>query len=267
MHHEDSLRLIAFGAVFGILAMVELAMPRRRLTASKSRRWLGNLSLVALNSLGLRIAFPLSLSMIAEFARSNCWGVFNNVELPAGVAVVLAVIALDLVIYLQHVLFHALPILWRLHRVHHADLDVDISTGIRFHTLEMLLSYGIKCAAVLLLGVPALAVLAFEILLNATSLFNHANIKLPNWLDCVLRLFIVTPDMHRIHHSANADERNMNFGFNLPWWDYLLGTYLAAPANSQTAMPLGLAEMRDEDAADSLPAMLVMPFHELRSSD
>ncbi|MSU77016.1 MAG: sterol desaturase family protein [Gemmataceae bacterium] len=260
MNHEDSTRLVIFAIIFAIFAIAELAMPRRPLVANKPKRWLSNLSLVAINTVVLRFAAPLSLSSLAESARINDWSLFNNLNLPVWLVGVLAVIALDFVVYLQHVLFHALPILWRLHRVHHADLDVDVTTGLRFHTIEIAISLCIKFAAVLVLGVPPIAVLVFEVLLNGTSIFNHANIKLPTWLDRMLRLFVVTPDMHRIHHSVHAEESNTNFGFNLPWWDYLLGTYLAAPAQPHETMALGLADLRDEETANRLPAMLSLPF-------
>jgi sterol desaturase/sphingolipid hydroxylase (fatty acid hydroxylase superfamily) len=179
--------------------------------------------------------------------------------MPGWLAVLLAVIALDLALYLQHVLFHAVPLLWRLHMVHHADLDFDVTTGLRFHTIEILLSAGIKSAAVLLLGAPALAVLIFEVLLSATSMFNHGNLKLPLWLDRVLRLLVVTPDMHRVHHSQTPRETNSNFGFNLPWWDFLLGTYRSQPAAGHDAMEIGLAQFRDESAG-RLHWMLALPF-------
>jgi sterol desaturase/sphingolipid hydroxylase (fatty acid hydroxylase superfamily) len=187
--------------------------------------------------------------------------------MPAWLAVIFAVILFDFVLYLQHVLFHALPFLWRLHRVHHADLDIDVTTGLRFHTLEIAISLGIKAGAILLLGAPALAVLIFEITLNATSMFNHANLKLPRWLDVVLRLLVVTPDMHRVHHSADVRETNTNFGFNLPWWDYLLGTYLAQPAKSHEEMTIGLAEVREESRAERLLWMLLLPFVVKKSDD
>ncbi len=260
MNHEDSTRLFAFAVIFAIFALAEFALPRRSLTANKPKRWLSNLTLVAINTIAMRFVAPTSLIAVADFARLNHWGLLNKVDLPVWFVVVLAVIALDFIIYLQHVLFHALPMLWRLHRVHHADLDLDVTTGLRFHTMEIALSLGIKFVAVLLLGAPPIAVLTFEVLLNGTSIFNHANLKLPIWLDRILRVVIVTPDMHRIHHSANADETNTNFGFNLPWWDYLLGTYLAKPAAPHVTMTLGLADVRDEETADRLPAMLAMPF-------
>jgi sterol desaturase/sphingolipid hydroxylase (fatty acid hydroxylase superfamily) len=167
---------------------------------------------------------------------------------------------LDFAIYLQHVMFHAVPLLWRLHMVHHADLDIDATTGVRFHVLEILISMGIKMAAVVLLGAPALAVLIFEVLLNATSMFSHGNARMPAWLERLLRLFVVTPDMHRVHHSIHPNETNSNFGFNAPWWDYLFGTYKAQPADGHEGMTIGLEQFRDERRADRLHWMLLLPF-------
>jgi sterol desaturase/sphingolipid hydroxylase (fatty acid hydroxylase superfamily) len=202
--------LIRFGCFAGILllmALWEALAPRRHLTVRRPLRWLSNLGLVALNSLAVRLLVPLGAVATAIVAQDKCWGLFNNVTLPVWLAVVLSVVALDLVIYLQHVMFHAVPLLWRLHMVHHADLDFDVTTGLRFHTIEILLSMGLKMAAVILLGVPALAVLVFEVLLNATSMFNHGNVRLPRWLDRLLRLLVVTPEMHRVHHSVIVSER------------------------------------------------------------
>jgi sterol desaturase/sphingolipid hydroxylase (fatty acid hydroxylase superfamily) len=230
------------------------------MTTRRPLRWASNLGLALLNTLTMRFLVPLSAVAVALLARERGWGLLNNVSLPEWLAVVLAVVALDLAIYLQHVLFHAVPALWRLHKVHHADLDLDATSGVRFHTLEIVLSLGIKAAAVVLLGAPALAVVLFEVLLNATSMFNHANVRLPLWLDRVLRLIVVTPDMHRVHHSVHPHETNSNYGFNLPWWDYLLGTYRAQPADGHEGMTLGIAECRDERRAERLPWMLLMPF-------
>jgi len=213
-----------------------------------------------LNTLLLRLLVPVGLTGIALFAQSRTWGLLNIVDLPSWLTVALSVIALDLAVYLQHVMFHAVPLFWRLHMVHHADLDFDVSTGLRFHTVEILLSFGIKAAAVLLLGTPATAVLIFEILLNATSMFNHSNIRLPLRLDRLLRLVVVTPDMHRVHHSVVRRETNSNFGFNLPWWDFLLGTYRDQPAQGHQQMTIGLTQFRDETTADRLPGMLILPI-------
>lgn len=253
---------VRFGFFLGILlgmAAWEWLAPRRPCTVGKSARWFGNLGLVALSSLAARLLLPLGLVGVALLAQANRWGFFHYFELPAWLAVGLSIIALDFVIYLQHVLFHALPALWRLHMVHHADLDFDTTTGVRFHVLEILLSLGIKGAAVLLLGAPALAVLIFEVLLNGTSLFNHGNVRLPGRLDRLLRWLVVTPEMHRVHHSVLPRETNSNFGFNLPWWDYLLGTYQAQPAKGHEGMTIGLSQYR-EVWVERLHWMLLLPF-------
>ncbi|MBI2805894.1 MAG: sterol desaturase family protein [Planctomycetes bacterium] len=249
------------------MALAEFAWPRRRLTTDKPRRWLSNLGLAAINSLVLRVLAPAGIAGVALLAESQGWGLLNRLDMPFWLSVLICVVLLDLVVYLQHVLFHALPFLWRLHRVHHADLDMDVTTGARFHTLEMVISHAIKLAAVLLLGAPALAVLIFEMMLNATSLFNHANVKLPGWLDAFVRLVIVTPDMHRVHHSTNPEETNRNFGFSLPWWDFLLGTYLAQPAKGHAEMAIGLPEVRDERVAEGLAWMLALPFQKGNKAD
>jgi sterol desaturase/sphingolipid hydroxylase (fatty acid hydroxylase superfamily) len=241
------------------MALWELLAPRRRLSSAKSTRWLSNLTLAALNTLVVRILLPLGAVGMGVLAQERGWGLFNHLALPGWLTVLLAVIALDFVIYLQHVLFHAVPLLWHLHMVHHADLDFDVTTGVRFHTIEILISLGIKLAAVVLLGAPALAVLLFEVLLNATAMFSHGNVVLPGWLDRVLRLVLVTPEMHRVHHSVDPRETNSNFGFNLPWWDYLLGTYRSQPAAGHEGMSIGLSQFRGEQV-DRLPWMLALPF-------
>jgi sterol desaturase/sphingolipid hydroxylase (fatty acid hydroxylase superfamily) len=263
---ECSIRLGCFAGVLALTALGEALLPRRHPTVKKGSRWVNNLGLVFLNTLAVRLLLPLGAVAIALMAEQHGWGLFNLLALPGWLAVVLAVVALDLIIYLQHVLFHAIPLLWRLHLVHHADLDIDVSTGLRFHTLEILLSMGIKAAALVCLGAPALAVLLFEVLLNATSMFNHANLRLPGWLDRVLRLVLVTPDMHRVHHSAIVRETNSNFGFNLPWWDFLFGTYRAQPARGHEGMMIGLEQFRDE-RVERLPWMLALPFVGQRGDD
>ena len=257
---EVPLRLGFFVGVLVLLAVCESLAPRRRLRVSKAPRWFSNLGLVLLNGLSLRLLMPVGLIGVALYAQSQGWGLLNVVSLSAWLSIAISVIALDLAMYLQHVMFHAVPLLWRLHMVHHADLDFDVSTGIRFHTIEILLSIWIKSAAVILLGAPAMGVLIFEILLNATSLFNHSNIRLPLWLDRLLRLIVVTPDMHRVHHSVVRRETNSNFGFNFPWWDFALGTYRDQPAQGHEQMTVGLTQFRDEKNADRLPWMLILPF-------
>ena len=258
---EFAVRLGTFAGVLVILGLAELLFPRRTLTAAKPMRWLNNLALVFLNTIAVRILLPLGAVGMAAIAQDKGWGLFNNLDLPAWLVVLLAVVALDFAIYLQHILFHAVPLLWRLHLVHHADLDFDVTTGLRFHTLEILLSWGIKVAAVILLGAPALAVLLFEVLLNATSIFNHSNVRIPAWVDRGLRWIVVTPDMHRVHHSILAPETNSNFGFNLPWWDRLFGTYRDQPAAGHLGMTIGIEQFR-EPAEQRLGCMLTQPFRD-----
>jgi sterol desaturase/sphingolipid hydroxylase (fatty acid hydroxylase superfamily) len=257
---ESVVRLGFFAGVLLLMALWEALAPRRRLTVARPGRWCSNLGLIALDTLAARLLAPLGAVGVALLAQARGWGLFHNVGLPSWLALALSVVALDLVIYLQHVLFHAVPLLWRLHLVHHADLDCDVTTGVRFHPLEILLSLGIKAAAVVLLGAPALAVLVFEVLLNATSLFGHGNVRLPPWLDRALRLVVVTPEMHRVHHSVVVRETNSNFGFNLPWWDYLFGTYRARPAAGHEGMTIGLEHLRDVRQVERLPGMLALPF-------
>ncbi len=257
---EPWIRFCSFAGVFLLLALGEWLLPRRPRHAHTGWRWSSNLALVALNTLTVRLIAPLGAVTVALLADEHEWGVFRRLDLPEWLVVMLAVVALDLAIYLQHVLFHAVPLLWRLHRVHHADLDLDVTTGLRFHTIEILLSLGIKLAVVAALGTPALAVLIFEVLLNATSMFNHANLRLPRPLDRLLRLVLVTPDMHRVHHSWLRAETNSNYGFNLPWWDFLFGTYTPQPAAGHEGMTIGVAEFRDERQVDRLPGMLLLPL-------
>ncbi len=258
--HEALIRLGCFLGVLCVMALWEILAPRRMLTASKPQRWLSNLGLTLLNTLILRLLFPAAAMGVAALARQEEWGLFNICDVPSWLALTASVVILDLVIYLQHVLMHALPLLWRLHRVHHADLDFDTTTGIRFHPLEAIVSMLIKIAFVVSLGAPVAAVLIFEVLLNATSLFNHGNVRLPLNLDRVLRFIIVTPDMHRVHHSIEEDETNTNFGFNLPWWDRLFGTYRAAPRAGQERMTIGIHTFRDQKQCTQFPSLLAMPF-------
>ena len=258
--HEPAIRLGFFVAVFVIVALWELAAPRRALTVSKALRWGSNLGLVALNTLVLRLMFPLAAVGVTAFSVANGWGLLNHFQVPFWLAVPVAVIAMDFVIWLQHVMVHAVPTLWRLHQVHHADLDYDLTTGARFHPIEIALSMLIKFATITVLGPPVLAVVIFEVLLNATAMFNHGNIRLPAALDRVLRWFVVTPDMHRVHHSVEDDETNSNFGFNLPWWDRLFGTYRAQPRAGHDAIVIGIHGHTDPREVARLDGMLLMPF-------
>jgi len=260
LSYEIQIRLGFFFGIFTIMALWELKAPRRELTISRAIRWSNNLGLVALNSLVLRLLFPAAAVGMAAFAQAQGWGLLNYYQISFPLAVIISVITMDAVIYLQHVMVHAVPVLWRLHRVHHADLDYDLTTGARFHPLEIILSMLIKFATILLLGPPVVAVVAFEVLLNATAMFNHGNVKLPSSVDRVLRWFLVTPDMHRIHHSVEDDETNSNFGFSLPWWDRLFGTYRDQPRAGHESMTIGIHKYRDPKQVIRLPGILMFPF-------
>jgi sterol desaturase/sphingolipid hydroxylase (fatty acid hydroxylase superfamily) len=257
---EPWVRAAAFAAVLLAMALWELLAPRRILAYPRILRWPANLGIVILNT-ALRLAVPMAAVGLAAAAGERGWGLLNQLDLPPGLGLVAAVVALDLVIYIQHVVFHAVPALWRLHRMHHADLDFDVTTGARFHPLEILISALIKLGAVAVLGPSALAVLVFEVLLNATAMFNHGNVRLPVAADRWLRWLVVTPDMHRVHHSAVPAETNRNFGFSLPWWDRLFGTYLAQPAAGHERMRIGIAEFRDP-AELRLHRMLLQPLRD-----
>ncbi|MFC1749205.1 sterol desaturase family protein [Pseudomonadota bacterium] len=259
MDNELITRLFFFLSVFGMVAYWETRQPRRTLSCAKVSRWLNNLSLVVLNSVVLRLAFPTAAVGVAAFGEEQGWGLLNLTALPYAVTVLISVILLDLIIYLQHVLFHSLPLLWRLHMVHHTDLDYDVTTALRFHPIEIVLSMVIKCTAIIALGAPALAVIIFEIVLNACAMFNHGNLHLPNKIDKILRLFIITPDMHRVHHSSIKQETNSNYGFSLSIWDYLFGTYKAQPKHGHETMEIGLRHYRDK-RIEHLHHMLTLPF-------
>ncbi|HEC13020.1 MAG TPA: sterol desaturase family protein [Acidiferrobacteraceae bacterium] len=260
MAYEKEIRLGFFFGVLGAMALWELIAPRRALTISKTLRWVNNLGLVVLNIIILRLIFPTAVVGMAVFAAEQGWGVLNYINIPFGLAVVASVVIMDFIIYLQHVMVHAVPILWRLHRVHHADPDFDVTTGARFHTLEIILSMLIKFATIAVLGPPVVAVVIFEVVLNANAMFNHGNVRLPLGLDRVLRWFMVTPDMHRVHHSVEDDEANSNFGFSLPWWDRLFGTYRNQPRAGHKDMTIGIHHYRDTKLVSWLPGMLALPF-------
>ena len=255
----NAIRLGAFLGIFAVMALWEVAAPRRARRFTRLQRWPSNIGIVVLNTLVLRVAFPTAAIAMALLAEERGWGLLNSFGAPYWLAVALSVVMLDLAIYLQHVMVHAVPALWRLHRMHHADLDFDVTTGARFHPIEILLSMAIKLMIVAALGAPAVAVLIFEVVLNASSMFNHGNVRIPVGLDRVLRWLVVTPDMHRVHHSILRRETNSNFGFNLPWWDRLFGTYRAQPAAGHDAMTIGIEQFR-EPGDLRLDRMLVQPF-------
>ncbi len=257
--HEPAIRLGAFLGILVVMAGWEALAPRRPRSVSRWLRWPSNLGIVVLNTVVLRLAIPVTAIGVAALGEHNGWGVLNLVALPGWMRIVAAVLVLDVAVYFQHAVFHAVPALWRLHRMHHADVDFDVTTGARFHPIEILLSMGLKLAVVAALGAPPIAVLVFEVALNATAMFNHGNVGLPAWLDRMLRWIVVTPDMHRVHHSVVPRETNSNFGFNLPWWDRLFGTYCAEPTGGQAGMTIGLERFRDPGQL-RIDRMLLQPL-------
>jgi sterol desaturase/sphingolipid hydroxylase (fatty acid hydroxylase superfamily) len=261
MEPEAILRLGAFLAVFGAVGLWESARPRRPRVFSRRTRWPHNLGLLVVDVALLRIVAPGAAVAVAVAAAEHGWGLMSVLQVPLWLAVLVSIVALDLAIYVQHVMFHAIPGLWRLHRVHHTDLDFDVTTGTRFHPLEILISTAIKCAAVAAMGAPVIAVLIFELLLNATAVFNHANASLPQAVERWVRLLVVTPDMHRVHHSMFYDESSSNFGFNLPWWDRLFGTYRAEPRLGHEKMAIGVDAFRSAHDV-RLDQLLLQPFRD-----
>jgi len=260
LNNEIIIRLGAFLSVFAVMALWELIAPRRALVVSKAMRWANNIALVFMNTLILRLLFPAAAVGLAVFISENGWGILNYYEINYLAAVVLSVVVMDFFIYLQHVMVHAVPALWRLHRVHHADPDFDVTTGSRFHPLEIILSMLIKFAVIVVLGPPVVAVVIFEVLLNATAMFNHSNVRLNLMVDKFLRLIVVTPDMHRVHHSVEDDEANSNFGFSLPWWDRLFGTYKDQPRGGHENMTIGIHDYNEAKRVSWLSGMLWLPF-------
>lgn len=260
IEYEAAIRITSFLAVLIIMACLEVLRPRRTLAVSKAKRWISNLGIVVLNTIVIRLLFPITALGVALIAADRQWGLLNILPFPHWARVVIAVLALDLIIYAQHVVMHKIPILWKLHRVHHVDLDFDVTTGGRFHPVEIMISMLIKFAAIVALGAPALAVVIFEVVLNATAMFNHSNVRLPLGLDRLLRLVVVTPDMHRVHHSVIRRETDSNFGFNLPWWDRIFGSYRAQPESGHTGMQIGVEHIRDQALCVNLIGMLKLPF-------
>jgi len=260
LEHEASLRASAFLLVLAVMMAWERAAPARTPGEPWWRRWRTNLGLAVANTLLLRVALPSTAIGMAGFAQANGWGVLNHYGVGGWIALALAVVALDFVIYFQHVLFHAVPVLARLHQVHHADPDFDTTTGIRFHPIEIVLSMLIKYAAIVVIGATPLAVLVFELLLNLTSLFNHGNVRMPGTIDAVVRALLVTPDMHRVHHSVVAAERNSNYGFCLSVWDRLFGTYVPEPAGGAAALKIGFPGFTDPSVSTTFLGALAIPL-------
>jgi sterol desaturase/sphingolipid hydroxylase (fatty acid hydroxylase superfamily) len=259
MEFEALIRMAAFAVVLGAVAVWEFLRPRRRSSLRRATRWPSNLGLLAVDAVVVRLLAPGAAIAVAVTAEAGGWGLLNVLSLPAGIAVIVAIVLLDLALYFQHIMFHAVPTLWRLHRVHHSDLDFDATTGIRFHPVEILISTAIKCAVVAAIGAAPIAVLAFEVVLNAAALFNHANASLPAAVEPWLRWLVVTPDVHRVHHSEQYDESSSNFGFNLPWWDRIFGTYKAQPRMGHAAMTIGVDAFRSEEDS-RLDRLLIQPL-------
>ena len=254
---EILIRLSAFVSVFFSMTVWEQWTPRRSLLRPRRERWVTNLSLTTLNSILVWLTVGSIAYASALFAAERDLGLLHWLSLPPWAAAVVTLLGLDFAIYLQHVLFHAVPMLWRLHQVHHADLDIDATTGLRFHPLEIVLSLGFKIVVVILLGAVPWVVIAFEMLLNASSVFNHSNVMIPERIDAWLRWVMVTPDMHRVHHSAREEETDSNFGFSFSWWDRVCGTYRDQPALGHLQMNIGLSEYR---SPFTLGQLLLLPF-------
>lgn len=257
--YKPMVRIGAFAGIFALMALWEILAPRRPQAIGRQWRWPSNLGVVILDTLLVRVLFPAGGVGIAMLAQAQGWGLLNVLRAPGWLAVPVSVLLLDLAIYAQHVAFHLVPVLWRLHRMHHADLEFDVTTGVRFHPVEIVLSMLIKAAVVLALGASPLGVLVFEVLLNATSMFNHGNVRLPSWMDRILRWLVVTPEMHRVHHSILRRETDSNFGFNLPWWDRLFGTYRAQPEAGHERMTIGIDRFRNPREL-RLDRMLLQPL-------
>ena len=244
--NEPTIRLAVFLGLFGVLALSEYLRPRRPLVTSKSHRWFTNFAIVVIDSVVVRLIFPAAAVGVALWAQANGYGLFNATSVAVWIAGLVSIISLDFAVWFSHLLSHKVPIFWRFHRMHHSDRDIDVSTAIRFHPVEIVLSMIYKVAWVVALGAPAWSVILFEIILNGVAMFNHSNLKLPLVLDRITRLIIVTPDMHRVHHSTIRRETDSNYGFNFPFWDKMFGTYIAQPEKGHDGMQIGIAEWQDE---------------------
>ena len=261
MEHEATIRLVVFLGLFALFAAIETLVPRRARSQPRATRWVTNWAIVIIDTLTLRLlalALPLLAVGAALDAQAHGWGVMNGLELPFWIKVLATILIFDFAIWLQHLITHKVPILWRLHRVHHADRDIDVTTAIRFHPIEIALSMLLKIGLVYLLGPPAVGIILFEVVLNGTAMFNHANIKLPLPVDAVVRRVLVTPDMHRVHHSIHRREHDSNYGFALSIWDRMFGTYIAQPEKGHENMTIGL-EWQD-DRPSRLGWVLALPF-------
>jgi sterol desaturase/sphingolipid hydroxylase (fatty acid hydroxylase superfamily) len=257
--HEPLIRLAFFAGIFVAVAAAETLKPRRKLMASKPKRWINNILLSFIDTIVLRLVFPVLPVGVAVYCEEKGWGMLNYFHFPSWIAIICGIVLMDLVIYGQHRMFHLTPVFWRLHKVHHIDQDIDVTTGLRFHPLEMILSMMIKMTAVAAIGATPVAVVIFEIMLNGITMFNHGNMHIPIAIDNIIRLMVVTPDMHRVHHSVIAKETNSNYGFNFPWWDRLFGTYRPQPEKGHRQMTIGLNGYFDPEYLQ-LSRMLITPF-------
>ena len=260
---DDLLRFAVFAGVFLVMAAVEFFWPKRKLIASKGRRWLTNIGISVTAGVLIRLMataiVPIAAVAVAFYAEDHQIGLLNHAPWPTWLKVAVSLVLLDLAIWAQHLASHKIPVLWRLHKVHHADRDIDVTTAVRFHPIEIGLSMLWKIVVVLVLGAPPLAVFLFEVILNACAMFNHANVALPGWADAILRLVVVTPDMHRVHHSVRRREHDSNYGFNLSLWDRLFRTYTAQPEGGHQGMTIGLNTYQTEEPS-KLGWSLVLPF-------
>ena len=261
----DQSRLIIFFAVLLLMAILEFLIPRRKVDANRPTRWSSNIGIVILDSLIARIILPTSTIAVALYADSKNLGLFNQFSAESWLIIFAAILILDVLIYAQHVFFHKVHWLWRFHRMHHSDTHIDVTTGIRFHPVEIILSLLIKFAAIIIFGIPALAILLFEIILNATAMITHSNLSIPIWLDKLLRTIFVTPDMHRIHHSVHRNETDSNYGFNFSFWDRLFGTYIDQPKDTHLKMKIGLNQFRDK-REQIIDKLLTQPFRKNNSN-
>lgn len=258
--NEPMVRLSVFISILVIMMSLEILSPKRALSVSKSYRWVNNIALVVFNTILMRLLLPVATVGIALYATEHRYGVFSFLDLAKWLEILLCVLLLDLAIYWQHRIFHKVPWLWRLHRVHHIDQDIDVTTGSRFHPIEIFFSLLIKFSIVMILGVPVEAVILFEVILNATAMFNHANIALPSVLDRYLRYVLVTPDMHRVHHSRIVSETNSNYGFNIPLWDRIFSSYIDQPQQGHKEMKIGVESFDDQPATQNVFKLLINPF-------
>lgn len=260
INNESTIRLTFFFGIILIMTTLEYFIPRRKLLVSKSKRWFNNITLVFFNTLLVRILFPTAAVGVAIFADTNNIGIFNILELSILSTTLLCIILLDLIIYWQHRLFHKISFFWKFHKVHHSDMDYDLTTGFRFHPIEIIMSMLIKFFFIMLLGVPVVAVVCFEVILSTLATFNHSNINIPKKLDIIVRYFVVTPDMHRIHHSIYYNELNSNYGFNISLWDRIFKSYTNTPKDKYEKMTIGLENLQDQKKTVSILSILKLPF-------